>query len=43
MSNWFSPQHARGIRWDDSEFNIKWPIDDPVISKKDRSYKKRAF
>ena len=43
MSNWFSPQHARGIRWDDSEFNIKWPIDDPVISKKDRSYKKRVF
>ena len=38
MSNWFSPEHARGIRWDDKEFDIKWPIENPIISKKDLSY-----
>ncbi len=35
MSNWFSPEHAKGIRWNDQEFNIKWPINEPIISKKD--------
>ena len=40
MSNWFSPEHARGIRWDDEEFNITWPINNPIISKKDLSYEK---
>lgn len=43
MSNWFSPEHATGIRWDDSEFNIKWPIKNPIISKKDCSYEKIGF
>ena len=40
MSNWFSPEHARGIRWDDGKFNITWPINNPIISKKDLSYEK---
>mgnify|MGYP006431972179 FL=1 len=38
MSNWFSPEHAKGIRWNDQEFNIKWPINEPIISKKDQSH-----
>ena len=42
MSNWFSPEHARGIRYDDEEFNIEWPIDNPIISKKDLSYDRYA-
>jgi dTDP-4-dehydrorhamnose 3,5-epimerase len=40
MSNWFSPEHEKGIRWDDKDFNIKWPITDLIISKKDLSHKK---
>jgi len=40
MSNWFSPEHQKGIRWDDKDFNIKWPITDLIISKKDLSHKK---
>ncbi|RZD43346.1 MAG: dTDP-4-dehydrorhamnose 3,5-epimerase [Thaumarchaeota archaeon] len=36
MSNWFSPEHAKGIRWNDQEFDIKWPINEPIISKKDQ-------
>ena len=43
MSNWFSPEHARGIRYDDEEFNIEWPIDNPIISKKDLSYEKVEY
>tara|TARA_B100000408_G_C10197991_1_gene181691 strand:+ start:119 stop:655 length:537 start_codon:yes stop_codon:yes gene_type:complete len=43
MSNWFSPEHARGIRWDDGEFNITWPINNPIISKKDLSYEKEEY
>ena len=43
MSNWFSPEHAKGIRWDDKEFNIKWPIKNPIISKKDLSYQKEEY
>jgi dTDP-4-dehydrorhamnose 3,5-epimerase len=34
----YSPEHERGIRWDDSFFNIKWPISDPIISDKDNSF-----
>ena len=38
MSNWFSQDHVKGIKWNDQKFNIKWPINDPIISKKDQSY-----
>ena len=43
MSNWFSPEHEKGIRWDDKKFNIKWPITDLIISKKDLSHKKEEY
>ena len=43
VSNWFSPEHERGIRWDDKELNIKWPIDNPIISKKDLSYDREIY
>lgn len=43
MSNWFSAEHARGIRYDDDEIRIKWPIKDIIISKKDLSYKKEDY
>ena len=43
MSNWFSPEHARGIRLDDEVFNITWPINNPIISKKDLSYEKEEY
>jgi len=34
----FSPDHERGIRWDDPFFNIKWPIEKPVLSEKDQKW-----
>ena len=38
ISTPFSREHARGVRWDDPLFAIDWPISDPILSQKDRSY-----
>jgi len=31
----YSPEHERGILWNDSEIGIKWPIGNPTIIAKD--------
>jgi len=31
----YSPQHDRGIIWNDPQLNISWPINNPNVSKKD--------
>ena len=37
MSEYFAPESARGIRWDDPSIDIRWPdIEERVISDKDR-------
>ncbi|RUT33267.1 dTDP-4-dehydrorhamnose 3,5-epimerase [Paenibacillus zeisoli] len=39
MNEFYHPECARGIRWDDPLFNIDWPITDQIImSEKDRAY-----
>lgn len=38
MSEFFSSEHLRGIRWDDPTFRIDWPIEVRVISDRDRNY-----
>lgn len=38
VSEYYSPQLERGIRWDDPEFSIKWPISPCVISERDLSH-----
>lgn len=35
MSEYFHPESARGIRWNDPFFGVIWPITDPIISEKD--------
>lgn len=37
----YSPEHERGVRWNDPCFGIKWPFDPVVISDKDE--KQRDF
>lgn len=32
----YNPQEEAGIRWDDPELDISWPIDEPNLSEKDR-------
>jgi len=38
MSTAYAPAHARGFRWDDPFFSIRWPAPVAVISERDRSY-----
>lgn len=38
MSEFYSVEQARGVRWDDPAFGISWPDTPCVISQKDRGY-----
>lgn len=38
MSEFFHPEHAQGVRWNDPAFGIDWPIDTKVISQRDQEY-----
>jgi len=38
MSEIYVPELARGARWDDPAFGIKWPVSNPVLSGRDRAY-----
>jgi dTDP-4-dehydrorhamnose 3,5-epimerase len=38
MSEFYNPDSARGVRWDDPAFGIAWPRTVEVISERDRSY-----
>jgi dTDP-4-dehydrorhamnose 3,5-epimerase len=38
MSEFYFPEAAQGIRWNDSAFQIDWPIVAPIISEKDSTY-----
>jgi dTDP-4-dehydrorhamnose 3,5-epimerase len=38
ISEFYSPEHSHGVRWDDPVFEIPWPLDDPTISERDRNY-----
>ena len=38
MSEFYNPEAARGVRWDDPAFQIAWPGKVEVISERDRTY-----
>jgi dTDP-4-dehydrorhamnose 3,5-epimerase len=38
MSDVYVSELARGARWNDPAFGINWPVGDPVLSERDRSY-----
>ena len=38
MSQYHSPEYSKGIRWNDTEFSIKWPNELPILSEKDSKY-----
>lgn len=39
MTEFYNGEYSRGFRWNDSQFDIKWPIETKIISLKDQSYK----
>ena len=43
MSEFYYPELARGVRWDNPAFKIKWPLKSPIISAKDNSYAEGIF
>ena len=38
ISKPYAPEHARGVRWDDPAFAMRWPLRDPILFDRDRSY-----
>ena len=38
VSAFYTPEAERGLRWDDSAFGIRWPIDVTNISDKDKGW-----
>ena len=38
MSEFYHPESAQGVRWNDPAFGIKWPGEVEVISERDASY-----
>lgn len=38
MSAAYAPEAARGVRFDDPMFGIEWPVADPIMLERDRTY-----
>jgi dTDP-4-dehydrorhamnose 3,5-epimerase len=38
MSEFYAPEYARGVLWNDPKFNIEWPDDIRIISEKDKNF-----
>lgn len=38
MTELHAPEAARGVRWDDRTFGIKWPVPGPILSERDATY-----
>jgi len=38
MSEFYHPECARGVRWNDPAFGIEWPADERIISVRDQQY-----
>jgi dTDP-4-dehydrorhamnose 3,5-epimerase len=39
VDEFYSPEHERGVRYDDPNFKIEWPMVPTVVSDKDRSHR----
>jgi dTDP-4-dehydrorhamnose 3,5-epimerase len=37
LSSLYDPATEAGIAWDDPDIGVEWPIDDPVLSERDRN------
>ena len=38
VSQFYSPEHASGVRYNDPAFNIQWPLEPTTISPNDRNW-----
>ncbi len=37
VDNFYSPEHERGLIWNDSDIGIKWEVENPILSEKDKN------
>jgi dTDP-4-dehydrorhamnose 3,5-epimerase len=37
-TDFYTPSAERGVRWDDPLLGIQWPVEEPILSEKDRRY-----
>ena len=38
ISEFYHPEVARGIRWNDAAFGFRWPLDERVMSERDQTF-----
>lgn len=38
VDEYYSPEHDRGVLWNDPTLKITWPVTNPVLSEKDRKH-----
>ena len=38
MSQYYAPEFARGVRYDDPALGITWPLDEKIVSESDKKY-----
>ena len=38
ISEFYAPEYAKGVRWNDPAFGIAWPTAERIVSERDRTY-----
>ncbi|KJS31066.1 MAG: dTDP-4-dehydrorhamnose 3,5-epimerase [Desulfatitalea sp. BRH_c12] len=41
-SDYYAPQHEGGLRWNDPDLRIAWPVREPILSERDRHWPRLA-
>lgn len=39
VDNYYAPEYERGLIWNDPDIGIKWPVENPILSEKDKKNK----